>query len=365
MKKYLNLLLKTLGLVVVTFIIPSQIYAVNEQGTLVLPNGDFSDNDAHWTNSGFSFKNGEYAYLNVNSTEILTMSNQIHCVNPEIKTFSFDYGWNNGTSGGNGTHNTIAALDVHIDGVRYLYISTPRDGGANIDNATDQGGDALVTAYNGATFTISNPSSQGSQYIDHSSHLNWTFTTITIQLPENAVTKGKIKFYGRANADDFAIDNVRFDLPGNTCIVDAPKPNYAVALDINKTTFDKPSNFFVKIRVTELDGGINSGDIVYSINKNEIMSLSYDKTLTLDSDGGILNNKDWEWIDAGTTYRLKYIGTSKKYPKNSRAYIGINGVFTPQVGSRGQFVFKVKLRPGSGDTFVANNEDSDTLSYSN
>jgi len=199
-------------------------FNTNKQNSLILPNGNFSSNGTYWSNSGFLFKNGKHAYLNVNSTEILTMSNQIHCANPEIKTFSFDYGWNNGTSGGNGTHNTIAALDVHIDGVRYLYISTPRDGGANTDNAKDQGGDALVKAYNGATFTISNPSSQGSQYIDHSPYFNWKFTTITIQLPENAVTKGKIQFYGRANADDFAIDNVRFDLPGNTCALDLSAP---------------------------------------------------------------------------------------------------------------------------------------------
>ena len=187
-----------------------------EQYNLILPNGNFSDGSAHWNNKGFKFDRGQ-AFLNENSPAIVSMFNQVSCTNSNIQDFSFDFGWNNGTSGGNGTHTTRAALDVQIDGVRYLYISTPRDGGANKDNATHQHGDAMVTAYNGATFTIANPSANGPQYIDHSPYLNWNLTKITIHLPNDAVTKGRVKFYGRAYADDFAIDNVTFDLPDNTC----------------------------------------------------------------------------------------------------------------------------------------------------
>jgi len=141
-------------LLILIFIFSEQVYAVNtnQQNSLILPNGDFSNNDANWTNAGFQFFNGEYAYINANNTGILSMSNKVTCDNPSINTFAFDYGWNNGT----GSADTTVALDVKIDGIRYLYITTPSDGGANTDNATNQGGDALVTAYNGATFTISN-----------------------------------------------------------------------------------------------------------------------------------------------------------------------------------------------------------------
>jgi len=191
-------------------------------GTLTISNGDFSKNGADWNNTGFQFVDGKYAYINVDQTAILSLSNTSSCAHPSISSLSFDYGWNNGTNGGQ-TKDTSAALELQIDGVRYLYIKTPSDGGANQDNATDQKGDALVTAYNGATFTISNPSTNGPQYIDHSLHLKWKFTTITVHLPQaDANATGVIKFSGRTNADDFAIDNVRYptNSSNNACLLD-------------------------------------------------------------------------------------------------------------------------------------------------
>jgi len=157
-------------------------------------------------------------YVIDNNTGIISLSNKPNCKNPELNSFSFDFGWNNGTNGGANT-TTRAALDVKIDGTRYAYITTPSDGGSNTDNATDQLGDALITAYNGATITVTPHSANGPLYIDHSPFLNWKFATVTITLPKTH-TVGKITFYGRAYGDDYAIDNVKYDLPGNSCLLD-------------------------------------------------------------------------------------------------------------------------------------------------
>jgi len=142
-------------------------------------------------------------------------------------------------------------------------------------------------------------------------------------------------------------------------------PDYEVAMEINKTTFSKPAKFFVRIRVSELNGGINNGDVVYSVTKNDLMTLNFDATLTSDPDGNTLNNQDWQWADAGLSYYLTYIGTSRKFPKNERKYVGISGTLTPPtVANNGSFLFIVKLRSGTGDTNTNNNETSSKISYS-
>jgi len=286
--------------------VTTQLLATGNQGSLMLPNGNFADGTAHWHNTGFRTKDG-YAYLNINSTSIFSMRNQIDCHTPNIRTFSFDFAWNNGTKGGNGTRNTIAALDVHIDGVRYLYISTPRDGGANVDNATHQGGDALVRAYNGATFTIDNPSSQGSQYIDPSSYLNWTFTTITIHLPENAVKEGRVKFYGRANADDIAIDNARFDLPENSCSDTGP--------------CDKNSPDFVD---TDGDGIGNACDV--DDDNDGILDITECNMLQLES-AGTFGETTVPRNPAYAIDKYKYVTYNGGAEKGSGKYAIVNGSY--------------------------------------
>ena len=97
-----------------------------------------------------------------------------------ISELEFQFGWNNGTLSGAGEGQNI---ELKVNGVTYLTIETPDDGGTNGDDALDLGGDARLTASNGATFLIEDPSDQGPQFIDASVFNAWTLRTITLTLP--------------------------------------------------------------------------------------------------------------------------------------------------------------------------------------
>ena len=143
----------------------------------------------------------------VNNTTIANTA-VVNCIAPKVssgsKIMKFDIRWNNGAGG---TPETAAILTVNINGVNYLTVETPSDGSSNVDNATEFGGDAIITALNGATFTNSLPSAQGNSYINHTQYLSITgLATITLTLP-NAVNN--INFNYVFNYDDFVVSNAQ------------------------------------------------------------------------------------------------------------------------------------------------------------
>ena len=130
-----------------------------------------------------------------------------------ISELEFEFGWNNGTRNGGGTAGQN--IEIKVNGVTYLTIITPDDGGSDQDNATDLGGDALVTAFNGASFSIEDPSDQGAQYIDPSKFNAWTLRTITLTLPNDvnspvfSLESGSRAGNGAEVSDDFAVTRFR------------------------------------------------------------------------------------------------------------------------------------------------------------
>ena len=101
-------------------------------------------------------------------------------------------------------------VTVSVNGIDYLSIRTPDDGGTNLDNATQQGGDALVTALNGASFVIAGASAQGAQFIDASSYLAPVLRTIALSLPSDVVAP-RVTVTIKPNNGTVATDNVLFD----------------------------------------------------------------------------------------------------------------------------------------------------------
>ncbi|UMB59997.1 Ig-like domain-containing protein [Lutibacter sp. A80] len=171
---------------------------------------------------------------------------------------SFDVRWNNGRSGSIYTgSNTEAVLTVKVDNITYLTITTPNDGGSNNDNATDNGGDALIVASNGATFINSLPSSQGNAYIDHTDFDTTyednpeRYANILITLPVE-ISIGQVVEIGFAlKADDFDFINGKVE---QTCVLDTDRdgiPNY---LDADSDNDGCPD-------AIEADGSITNDDL--------------------------------------------------------------------------------------------------------
>ena len=178
-------------------------------------NGDFSAGGSGWTSTGVNFVNlsggpnvGD-SVARLDANHVTSSLSQTFPAGTSVEEFTFEFGWNNGTS-----PNRTAGqfIEFQIDGVTYLTIETPDDGGGNADDATQFGGDALFTALNGATFSIANPSGQGSQFLDHSNFNQWTLTPITVTLPASvdAPTFNMIagpKPGSNIVSDDFAVTN--------------------------------------------------------------------------------------------------------------------------------------------------------------
>ena len=136
---------------------------------------------------------------------ILTESASLSCGTGYLPSNSsvvqFNLRWNNGIGPApSGAGNTGSQMFVEIDGTNYFSITTPDDGGIATDDATEFGGDAYIESLSDGSFISSNPSSQGSNYIDHGS-----FTTITLSIP-NSITDINLNF--TLAADDFSINNL-------------------------------------------------------------------------------------------------------------------------------------------------------------
>jgi hypothetical protein len=128
---------------------------VNESNPLQFVNGTFTGGLAGWTNNTNFNSSNNYAsvFAGCASNGLnTTLSQNIACPNPKVKSFSFSYGWNNGNDGS--CANDFAQLSVKLGGIEYLRILTPQGGGSGVDNAPTQGGDALVTGLNGATLPL-------------------------------------------------------------------------------------------------------------------------------------------------------------------------------------------------------------------
>ena len=116
----------------------------------------------------------------------------------ESTVFQFDISWGNGT--GASLTSTSSVLDLSINGTNYFRMTTPQDGSVGTDNATDLGGDAFIENFSGSTYTNDTPSSQGTNYLDHS-----TEATIVLTVP---VIITDYSFLATLQGDDFRIRNI-------------------------------------------------------------------------------------------------------------------------------------------------------------
>ena len=116
-------------------------------------------------------------------------------------TVNLAIGWNNSSTG---LPASEAILEVFINGVLYLSLETPSDGTHVADDATEFGGDGILTTYNDVVLTNNTPSSQGNNYIDHSG-FGQTNRSLVLTLPYYIkITDISYNFYA-IGGDDIAI----------------------------------------------------------------------------------------------------------------------------------------------------------------
>jgi Bacterial Ig domain/Bacterial cadherin-like domain len=192
-------------------------------------NGSFTGNATGWT-----FTGSGAGYLNYNGGGIVgaaecttgtsTFEQNLSCTSPTINSLTFKFGWNNGV--GVCAGSTSKNIAIKIGGVTYATIRTPSDGGIGVDDATDQGGDAIITATNGASFV----GGGSSLAINHSTYLSWTLSNITLNLPAGISNGSVLVEISNSGADDTFFDD--FVING-FCDDDTDKDGIVNRLDLD------------------------------------------------------------------------------------------------------------------------------------
>ncbi|WP_159018191.1 gliding motility-associated C-terminal domain-containing protein [Algibacter sp. L3A6] len=241
------------------------------------------------TNEGLDISSFDLNNLNgVNSGTTANKSQTATClagsINIGTKQLTFDAGWNNAGSG----VDTEAILDISVNGVKYFSMETPSDGSHVTDNATEFGGDAILTTFNGATLVNSNPSSQGSNYIDYSG-FGTTSTTITLHLPAYVVDPFvELNFAALTEEDDITIQNAALLL---ACALDTDNDGIADYLDTDSDNDGCPD---------ALEGGDNI--TVGAVDENGMLTGTVDGTTGVPNDVDVNNGQTTGTSTDNTAY---------------------------------------------------------------
>ena len=101
------------------------------------------------------------------------------------------------------------------------------------------------------------------------------------------------------------------------------------------------------------------------INKSPDFTISFDNTLsTLSSE--TVNNAQWEYSVTPYVHVFTYVGNDGIFSANGFSVIGVNAVFNSPVTSVGSSLVKASIAYNSGgETKNTNNDDFDTIEYSN
>jgi hypothetical protein len=119
-------------------------------------------------------------------------------------------------------------------------------------------------------------------------------------------------------------------------------------------------NIKIEIKISEsIKGGVNTGDLRFSVLKNRNLALTLDNTVT-GSD-----NSNWALSDIGSVYLLTYIGHGGKFPSFTESLVTFDAVFTSPPSSKGKFTLEATIASGSGDRDNSNNKDEEVVEYNN
>lgn len=212
-----------------------------------------SDNDGIPDAQEARLEDADLAALNqsfINNDIVIDYSADAECGPNQVASGSnqlaLGVGWNNGPSSSDGD---VSTLDILINGVRYLAITTPGGGDSNTDNATENGGDAVIQGFNDVAFQNADPSDQGDLYIDHTPFQNWIHSELIISIPATVATAG---LSGDMGIDDFGVANARVL---NGCLNDSDADGIADHLDVDSDNDSIPD---------AIEGAVDSDDDTFA-----------------------------------------------------------------------------------------------------
>ncbi len=121
----------------------------------------------------------------------------------------------------------------------------------------------------------------------------------------------------------------------------------------------------IVVRVGEFKNATNSqGDLMFSITKNESLTLDFDPTETT-RQGETMQNTLWSLSETTTLYVFTYIGNNKIFPASSYSRVGLTGTFNSPNASKGQFSLDTTMTGGTGEENLSNNRDNELIEYNN
>ena len=143
---------------------------------------------------------------------------------------------------------------------------------------------------------------------------------------------------------------------------DAIFPDYEVILTLNTPYWiTVTTSFDILIRIKELMGTTNTGDVVLSMPKNNYLALSYNPEETI-LNGQLLSNAFWSFSQNDVGYKLVYNG-GVPLEAYAEQYIVLHAILYPPIEKWGSFSFSVYLRDGSGDIKKGNNRAIHIINY--
>ncbi|SEC55837.1 VCBS repeat-containing protein [Tenacibaculum sp. MAR_2009_124] len=146
------------------------------------------------------------------------------------------------------------------------------------------------------------------------------------------------------------------------------EPDYTVSVITRETNVVGAEGDIDFVVFVGEGNGFNSNGldtVEFRISDSTNFEFTYDDTLTT-LNGQTLFNSDWSYeLDRGL-HKFTYIGNGGIFNGNTFSRIGIKAKFISPANSRGERPLKATIRGNSGgQVFRGNDNDSDTISYSN
>lgn len=297
-------------------------------------------------------KNGTYSIIP--TTPLSEGDHYINAKQTDPKTDQTSYT----TPAKNLTIDTIATAPTVI-----ITEDTNNDGNLSIANEVNGDIDVLITLPSdvkvGDILSIIHPDGNETNVTVTQSIIDNGYP-LTYTVPkENTIITIKAKLTDRAG-------NISEESSDTTTLINDNIPDYDVDISLNKTTVENVDTAIeILVTISELNNGINSNDLIFTLTKNMNFKIDFDNTLTT-LGGRELKNNEWEFLEeTATSYNFKYIGNTGKYPSKTRMRMGFKGLFSPPATIRGKFIMNARIKSGSGDINTKNNKDSDAVIYSN
>ena len=143
-------------------------------------------------------------------------------------------------------------------------------------------------------------------------------------------------------------------------------PDYASSLYIKQKSLTKDvETMDMIVNISELENSNNTqGKVSFSLTKNSHMVVDFDP-IEISRLDETVNNMQWSMQETLTSYIFTFDANDGNFPGASSSKIGLSATYYAPHYAKGFFTLYVSLHEGSGDGNAANDQNSETISYTN